>query len=68
MARQLRQVVTQDDQSGMLGPIPKRIVVQWVDSENGDSDQKIVDYDSMTVEAKAIYDTFIQMCEVYMNE
>jgi hypothetical protein len=68
MAKQLRQVVTQDDQSGMLGPIPKRIIVQWVDSESGDNNQEIVEYDNMTTEAKAIYDTFVQMCEVYMNQ
>ena len=67
MAKELKQVVTQDDQSGMLGPIPKRIVVQWVDSATDESGQVIVDYDSMTTESKAIYDTFVQLCEVYMN-
>jgi len=66
MAKELIQVVTQDSQTGPLGGIPKRIIIQWQDTENGD-DQVIINYDSMTVESKAIYDTFIQMCEVYMN-
>ena len=68
MARQLRQVVTQDDQSGMLGPIPKRIVVQWIDSENGDSNQVILDYDAMTTEQKTVYDSFVQMSTDVMNQ
>lgn len=67
MAKELIQVVTQDAQTGDLGNVPKRVLVQWSDSDTGDSDQEIVEYDSMTTEAKAIYDTFIQMCEVYMN-
>jgi hypothetical protein len=53
MAKELIQVVTQDAQTGDLGNVPKRVLVQWSDG--------------MTTEAKAIYDTFIQMCEVYMN-
>jgi len=65
MAKDLIQVVTQDNQNGL----PKRILVQYDDTEsNEEFTQKIVEYDSMTTEAKAIYDTFIQMCEVYMNE
>ena len=66
MAKNLIQVVTQDGQSGPLGDIPKRIIVQYEDTENGD-DQILVNYDDMTTEAKAIYDTFIQMCEVYLT-
>ena len=68
MTKQLRQVVTQDDQSGMLGPIPKRIVVQWIDSENGDSNQVILDYDAMTTEQKTVYDSFVQMSTDVMNQ
>jgi hypothetical protein len=62
MAKTLNQVVTQDNQN----TVPKRIIVQFTDDSTG-SNQVIVEYDSMTTESKAIYDTFIQMCEVYMN-
>jgi hypothetical protein len=56
MARELVQVVTQDNQNGL----PKRILVQYDDTESTEEfTQKIVEYDSMSVEAKAIYDTFV---------
>jgi len=67
MAKELIQVIAQDAQTGDLGNVPKRVLVQWKDADTGDAGQEIVEYDSMTTEAKAIYDTFIQMCEVYMN-
>ena len=67
MAKELIQVVTQDAQTGDLGNVHKRVLVQWSDADTGDAGQEIVEYDSMTTEAKAIYDTFIQLCEVYMN-
>lgn len=66
MAKILTQVVTQDGQTGPLGNIPKRIIVQYEDTESEDSQVK-VNYDDMTTEAKAIYDTFIQMCEAYLT-
>ena len=40
---------------------------RWIDTETGEVDQILVNYDDMTTEAKAIYDTFIQMCEVYLT-
>jgi hypothetical protein len=62
MAKELIQVVAQDNQQGQLGPIGKRIFIQFLDT-----DQLLVEYDEMTPEAKAIYDTFIQMCEAYLT-
>lgn len=64
MAKELKQTVAQDNIDQI---VPKRIIVQFRDSDTGEEDQKIVNYEDMTVESKAIYDTFIQMCEVYMN-
>jgi len=64
MAKELKQTVAQDNIDEI---VPKRIIVQFRDSDTGEEDQKIVNYEDMTVESKAIYDTFIQMCEVYMN-
>ena len=68
MAKVLKQTVVQDSIDDVFGGIPKRIIVQWKEDTDNSEAQKIVDYDSMTVEAKAIYDTFVQLCEVYMNE
>lgn len=67
MPKQLIQVISQDAQTGDLGNVPKRILVQWSDDETGEASQEIVNYDDMTTEAKAIYNTFIQMCEVYLT-
>ena len=67
MAKVLKQTVVQDSIDDVFGGIPKRIIVQWKDDADNSEDQKIVEYDSMTTEEKAIYDTFIKMCEVYMN-
>jgi len=67
MAKELIQVVTQDNQQGQFGPIEKRIIVQYHDTDTNEQDQVLVNYDDMTTEAKAIYDTFIQMCEVYLT-
>jgi len=67
MAKELLQVVTQDNLQGQFGPIEKRVIVQYNDMESGEQNQVLVNYDDMTTEAKAIYDTFIQMCEAYMN-
>ena len=67
MAKELIQVVAQDNQQGQLGPIGKRIFIQFLDTESTEDDQLLVEYDDMTPEAKAIYDTFIQMCEVYLT-
>ena len=67
MAKELVQVVVQDNQQGQLGPIGKRIFIQFLDTDTGEDDQLLVEYDDMTTEAKAIYDTFIQMCEVYLT-
>jgi hypothetical protein len=62
--KELKQTVAQNNIDEF---VPKRIIVQFTDSDTGQDDQKIINYDDMTVESKAIYDTFIQMCEVYMN-
>lgn len=67
MAKELVQVVVQDNQQGQLGPIGKRILIQFLDTESTEDDQLLVEYDDMTTEAKAIYDTFIQMCEAYLT-
>jgi len=67
MAKELLQVVTQDNLQGQFGPIEKRVIVQYNDMESGEQNQVLVNYDDMTTEAKAIYDTFIQMCEVYLT-
>lgn len=67
MAKELVQVVVQDNQQGQLGPIGKRIFIQFLDTDSSSDDQLLVEYDDMTTEAKAIYDTFIQMCEVYLT-
>ena len=64
MAKELKQTVAQYNIDEF---VPKRIIVQYKDSDTGEDDQKIINYDDMTTESKAIYDTFIQMCEVYMN-
>jgi hypothetical protein len=64
MAKELKQTVAQNNIDEF---VPKRIIVQFTDSDTGENDQKIINYDNMTTEAKAIYDTFIQMCEIYMN-
>ena len=64
MAKELKQTVAQNNIDEF---VPKRIIVQFTDSTTGQDDQKIINYDDMSVESKAIYDTFIQMCEVYMN-
>jgi hypothetical protein len=64
MAKELKQTVAQNNIDEF---VPKRIIVQYKDSDTGEDDQKIINYDDMSVESKAIYDTFIQMCEVYMN-
>ena len=67
MAKELVQVVVQDNQQGQLGPIGKRILIQFLDTESTEDNQLLVEYDDMTTEAKAIYDTFIQMCEAYLT-
>lgn len=67
MAKELIQVVAQDNQQGQLGPIGKRIFIQFLDTDTGEDDQLLVEHDNMTTEAKAIYDTFIQMCEAYLT-
>ena len=67
MAKELLQVVTQDNLQGQFGPIEKRVIVQYNDMESGEQNQVLVNYDDMTTEAKAIYDTFIQMCEAYLT-
>lgn len=67
MAKELIQVVVQDNQQGQFGPIGKRIFIQFLNTDSSEDDQLLIEYDDMTVESKAIYDTFIQMCEVYMN-
>ena len=67
MAKELVQVVVQDNQQGQLGPIGKRIFIQFLDTDTGEDDQLLVEHDNMTTEAKAIYDTFIQMCEAYLT-
>ena len=67
MAKELVQVVAQDNQHGQFGPIGKRIYIQFLDTDSSEDDQLLVEYDEMTTEAKAIYDTFIQMCEVYLT-
>ena len=64
MAKELKQTVAQNNIDEFVS---KRIIVQFTDSDTGENDQKIINYDDMSVESKAIYDTFIQMCEVYMN-
>lgn len=67
MAKELIQVVTQDNQQGQFGQIAKRIIVQYHDTDTGEQDQVLVNYDEMSTEGKAIYDTFIQMCEAYLT-
>ena len=67
MAKELIQVVAQDNQQGQFGPIAKRIFIQFLDTDSSEDDQLLVEYDDMTTEAKAIYDTFIQMCEAYLT-
>jgi len=67
MPKELIQVVTQDNLQGQFGPIGKRVIIQFNDTDTGEQDQVLVEYDDMTTEAKAIYDTFIQMCEVYLT-
>ena len=67
MAKESVQVVVQDNQQGQLGPIGKRILIQFLDTESTEDNQLLVEYDDMTTEAKAIYDTFIQMCEAYLT-
>jgi hypothetical protein len=67
MAKELIQVVAQDNQQGQFGPIAKRIFIQFLDTDSSEDDQLLVEYDEMTTEAKAIYDTFIQMCEAYLT-
>ena len=64
MAKELKQTVAQNKIDEF---VPKRIIVQFTDSDTGENDQKIVNYEDMSTESKAIYDTFIEMCEVYMN-
>ena len=64
MAKTLYQVVTQDSLSN--SSVPKRIIVQYTDDVDGEG-QVVINYSDMTTEAKAIYDTFIQMCDIYMN-
>lgn len=64
MAKTLNQVVTQDSLSN--SSVPKRIIVQYTDDVDGEG-QVVINYSDMTTEAKAIYDTFIQMCDIYMN-
>lgn len=63
MAKSITQVVTQENLSNN---VPKRTIIQYNDDVLG-LQQTIVNYDDMSVESKAIYDTFIQMCEIYMN-
>ena len=67
MAKILKQIVTQDNLSGPLGLVPKRIIVQWEDTVADEDDQIILDYDAMTTEQKAIYDSFVQMSTDVMN-
>jgi hypothetical protein len=64
MAKTLNQIVTQIN--GISPTLPERIIVQFTDDVDGD-EQTILNYDDMTTEEKAIYDTFKQMCEVIMN-
>ena len=67
MAKELVQVVVQDNQQGQLGPIGKRIFIQFLDTDSSEDDQLLVEYDGMTTEAQAIYNTFIQLCEVLLT-
>jgi len=57
MANILKQVVVQDNVEG----INKRFLIQYYNDETNETLQVIVDYDSLTVEEKLIYDNFISL-------
>ena len=62
MAKELNQIVTQVNEK----LTQKRAIIQFTEDGVGET-QIIKNYADMTTEEKAIFDTYVQMCEVLMN-
>ncbi len=60
--KELKQAVTQYNIDEF---VPKRVIVQF--SENSEDSQVIVQYDSLTTEQKAIFDSYEELCVTLMN-
>ena len=67
MAKTIIQALIQDNQQGEMGAIAKRLIILFSDTEATDHEQFLIEYDDMTTEAKAIYDTFMQLCDAYIT-
>ena len=60
--KELKQVVTQYAIDEL---IEKRIIVQF--SENEMNNQIIVNYDSLSIEQKSIFDQYQSLCQILME-
>jgi len=60
--KELKQAVTQYNIDEF---VPKRVIVQF--SENSEDAQVIVEYNSLTTEQKAIFDSYEELCVILMN-
>jgi hypothetical protein len=60
----LNQSVTQYD---ILDNLPKRIIIQFVDTETGEKKQVLVNFDDLTADQKTIFESYETLCEELLN-
>jgi len=60
----LSQSVSQYD---ILDNLPKRVIIQFVDTETGENKQIVVNLLDLEAEQKAVFESYELLCEQLMN-
>jgi hypothetical protein len=47
--------------------VPKRVIVQYVNSETGENEQVLVNFSDLEAEQQAVFESYEALCEQLMN-
>jgi hypothetical protein len=60
----LSQSVNQYD---ILDNLPKRVIIQFVDTETGENKQVLVNFSDLEAEQQTVFESYEALCELLMN-
>jgi len=61
----LSQSVSQYD---ILDNLPKRVIIQFVDTETGENQQVLVNFLDLEAEQKAVFESYETLCDELINK
>jgi len=63
--KNLTQAVSQYD---ILDNLPKRVIIQFVDTETGENKQVLVNISDLTAEQQTVFESYETLCEELINK